>query len=191
MCGCSQITLTHLLCLAPIAAGLLCLLLPRKIQSVTKWFAEIILLVVAVGSALVFFGQRGEAGAICTLFYSDNLARVMCLASSVMAFLILTYSLGRPFEKMRSTSFTSNFLLTVGLANATFFCNNFLLLAILWGALGITLFMLINVCDTDEASAAAKKSLIIIGGTDSLLILGLGLLWVARGETQSIFSFPN
>jgi len=166
------------------------MLIPRKFQGVAKWFAEIILIAVAVGSVLLFLGQKGEVGAIGQLFYSDNLARVMCMISSVMAFLILTYSLGRPFDKIRSASFCANFLWTVGLANATFFCNNFLLLAILWGALGITLFLLINACNTDEASAAAKKSLIIIGGTDSLLILGLALLWVARGETQSLFSFP-
>jgi len=166
------------------------MLFPRKFQIVAKWFAEIIILVVAVGSVILFLDQKGEVGAIGQLLYSDNLARLMCMISSVMAFVILTYSLGRPFDKIRSPFFNANFLWTVGMANATYFCNNFLLLAILWGALGITLFLLINACNTDEASAAGKKSLIIIGGTDSLLILGLGLLWMARGEPQTIFSFP-
>ena len=163
---------------------------PHTFKSATKWFAEIILLVVAVGSVIIFLDQKGEVADIEQLFYSDNLARIMCMVSSVMAFLIMTYSLARPFDKIRSGSFCANFLWTAGLANATFFCNNLMLLAMLWGMLGITLFLLINSCQTDEASAAAKKSLIIIGGTDSLLILGLALLWMARGGQQSIFSFP-
>lgn len=179
-----------MLCVIPVIAGVVCLLFPRKFQALTKWLAEIIVIAVALGAIVIFFVDKGEAGAICQLFYSDNLARVMCMASSVMAFLIFTYSLSKPFDGIRSVSFNANFLFTVGLANATFFCNNFMFLAILWGALGITLFLLINACQTDEASAAAKKSLIIIGGTDSLLILGLGLLWLARGGQENIFSFP-
>ena len=88
MCTLDQITLTHLLCLTPIVAGVLCLLIPRKFQSLAKWFAEIVLLVVAVGAVGVFFGQNGQAGTLCPLFYSDNLARLMCMISSVMAFVI-------------------------------------------------------------------------------------------------------
>ncbi|MEI8345803.1 MAG: proton-conducting transporter membrane subunit, partial [Candidatus Omnitrophota bacterium] len=40
----------------------------------------------------------------------------------------------------------------------------------------------INLADTDGAAAASKKAFIIIGGTDSLLILGICFLWILSGS---------
>ena len=43
------------------------------------------------------------------------------------------------------------------------------------------LYLLVNIQGTDRAAASAKKALIIIGGTDAVMIFGIGLIWALTG----------
>ena len=52
-----------------------------------------------------------------------------------------------------------------------------------WGVLGLTLYKLIKSGD-ERSSAAAKKSFILIGASDSIMIFGVGLLWVLSGSLR-------
>ena len=60
--------------------------------------------------------------------------------------------------------------------------SGLLVLLLMWGFMGIPFFLLINM-GKEGSSAAAKKTLIVLGGTDSLLLLGVVLLWQATGHT--------
>ncbi len=176
--------------LVPAACGVVCACLPKRRTRVGGWLAEAALVAAAAGAIHLFASSTGSVGAPGFLL-NDALARTMCLVASIMALLIMTYSLSKALGALCSGTYCACFLLTVALANATFFCDNLLVLAILWGSIGITLFLLINLSRTDEAATAAKKTLIIIGGTDSLLIIGLGLLWMARGGGEgTILTLP-
>ncbi|MDD4954403.1 MAG: proton-conducting transporter membrane subunit, partial [Candidatus Omnitrophica bacterium] len=52
-----------------------------------------------------------------------------------------------------------------------------------WGFLGLTLYLLINM-GTKESSKVAKKTFIIVGGTDALMLLGIALIYSLAGTFQ-------
>lgn len=75
------------------------------------------------------------------------------------------------------------FLLTLGFSFGAVLANNLLLLLICWGILGLTLYQLIDRKD-EASSAAAKKTLVIIGASDGIMILGIALIWRITGSLQ-------
>jgi formate hydrogenlyase subunit 3/multisubunit Na+/H+ antiporter MnhD subunit len=174
---------THivLLLVLPAAIGTLCAVLPRKAAAFTRLLALVALTLAAVDAAYVYFGDAGNIALGYQLLHADALARMMCLLASAMALLIMVYNVGVPWRSTATPSYCAQYLWTVAAANAAFLSGNALAFVALWGVLGITLFLLINQARTNGASAAAKKALIIIGGTDSLLIAGIALLCLAQG----------
>ena len=63
----------------------------------------------------------------------------------------------------------SYIILTGLVAIAAALANNLVLLLAFWGFLGLLLYLLINMGD-EKAYLAAKKTLIIVGGSDSLMM---------------------
>jgi formate hydrogenlyase subunit 3/multisubunit Na+/H+ antiporter MnhD subunit len=61
--------------------------------------------------------------------------------------------------------------------------NNLILLLVCWGFLGLTLYLLINMGEGD-VSSVAKKTFIIVGGTDALMLLGIGIIYYLGGTFQ-------
>ncbi len=49
--------------------------------------------------------------------------------------------------------------------------------------MAVTLYLMIGMAGPD-ASEAARKTFMIIGGSDALLLLGTALLWVHHGSTR-------
>jgi multicomponent Na+:H+ antiporter subunit A len=69
--------------------------------------------------------------------------------------------------------------------------DNLLLFLAFWGILGITLYKLIQGKD-EESSAAAKKTLILIGASDSIMIIGIAIYWKISGSlSMSATSLPT
>ncbi|MFH0913071.1 MAG: proton-conducting transporter membrane subunit, partial [Candidatus Omnitrophota bacterium] len=60
--------------------------------------------------------------------------------------------------------------------------NNLILLAVFWGFLGLTLYILVNM--GDDASNIAKKTFLIVGGSDALMLLGIGIIYHLTGSLQ-------
>ncbi len=109
----------------------------------------------------------------------DLLSAFVLLAVTVFGLLDractpLGYMAGRP----RGREYYAYLLWTVGLSCGAVLANDLLLLLVFWGLLGFTLYLMIGMGGPD-ASAAAKKSFIIIGGSDCLLLLGVALVWRA------------
>ncbi|MFH1678787.1 MAG: proton-conducting transporter membrane subunit [Candidatus Omnitrophota bacterium] len=65
----------------------------------------------------------------------------------------------------------------------TVLANNLILLLVLWGFLGLTLYMLINMGGKDSAQAA-KKTFIIVGASDSLMLLGIAIIYYLTDTFQ-------
>lgn len=81
-------------------------------------------------------------------------------------------------------------LLTLISALVVIFADNLLLLFTFWGLLGLLLYLLIGTGGGDHAPAAARKTLIIVGGTDVLMMLGLGLAWLlSKGPGSGLGGF--
>jgi len=69
--------------------------------------------------------------------------------------------------------------------------DNLLLFLVFWGILGITLYKLISGRD-EESSATAKKTLILIGASDSIMIIGIAIIWRITGTLNiSSLSIPT
>jgi formate hydrogenlyase subunit 3/multisubunit Na+/H+ antiporter MnhD subunit len=85
--------------------------------------------------------------------------------------------------KERLGEYYGYIMITLGATAGAMFASDYLMLLLFWGVLGITLYMLVGMGGA-EASGAAKKTLIIVGGADALMILGIGILWAISGSHQ-------
>jgi formate hydrogenlyase subunit 3/multisubunit Na+/H+ antiporter MnhD subunit len=117
------------------------------------------------------------------LFRLDGLNGFVVLAIGVFSVLTLIYSSRFMKGKSGVFSYYVYIILTALSAIAAVLANNLLLLLILWGFLGITLYLLINM-GGEEASPAAKKTFIIVGGADALMLLGIGIIYYLTGTFQ-------
>jgi len=65
------------------------------------------------------------------------------------------------------------------------YSSNLIALLVFWGLSGMALYLLANLMP--QASNAAKKSFIFVGGSDVFLVLGVAILWMLTG-TFDIFN---
>ena len=113
-------------------------------------------------------------------FNLDKLSELVLIFISLFAFLIILYSLIYMREgKVRN--YYAYFLITLGCSYGAVLSDNLLLFLIFWGLLGLTLYKLIHGHD-EESSATAKKTLILIGASDSIMIIGIALIWRITGS---------
>lgn len=109
-------------------------------------------------------------------FRLDQLSGFSCAAIALFSLLIIVYSCGfmkgRPFPLLYYVLIILTTLASVGAVLA----NNLILLLVFWGFLGLTLYLLINMGDAGSP-AAAKKAMIIVGGSDAVMLLGLGIIY--------------
>ncbi|HUW92065.1 MAG TPA: proton-conducting transporter membrane subunit [Bacteroidales bacterium] len=113
-------------------------------------------------------------------FTCDNLSKLIILFISLFAFLILLYSI--IYIKVgRVRNFYPWFLITLGCSYGAVLSDNLLLFLTFWGILGITLYKLIPGHD-EESSATAKKTLILVGASDTIMIIGIAIIWKLTGS---------
>jgi len=112
-------------------------------------------------------------------FSVDGLSKLITLFIGLLSLLIAVYSIMyKSAGAMRN--YYAWFLITLGFSFGAVLSNNLLLFLICWGILGLTLYMLIRGNDEGK-SAAAKKTLIIIGASDGIMIIGIAILWRITG----------
>jgi formate hydrogenlyase subunit 3/multisubunit Na+/H+ antiporter MnhD subunit len=197
----SACTLLRLLIMLPLAAGLLLLLVPERYLSLKGILALAVSLVAGYFSVSLFSASsqmtvEGEtiingcmslfnldlsqdAGRFLT-FTVDGLSKLIILFVSIISTLILIYSLA--FNRsVRVINYYAWFLITIGCSYGAVLSDNLILFIIFWGILGITLYKLIPGRD-EKSSAAAKKTLILIGASDTIMIVGIALLFRLTGS---------
>ncbi len=186
----------QLLILLPVGAGLILFLVPDRyikfkgISSVlVSLFTGYLTVYVfssssravvpdsdAVRSCMALFGMDPLSDS--TPFFTvtlDNLSKLIILFISIFAFLILLYSLAY-IKQGRIKNYYPWFLITLGCSYGAVLADNLLLFITFWGILGITLYKMIPGRD-EQSSATAKKTLILIGASDTILIVGIAMLW--------------
>jgi len=117
------------------------------------------------------------------LFKLDPLGGFLALAIGLFTVLILIYSSGFMKKKPHLIQYYACVILTAAVSVLTVLANNLILLLGLWGFLGLTLYLLINL-GGKGSDYAAKKTFIIVGGSDALMILGIGLVYYLTGTFQ-------
>jgi len=170
--------------LVPIVLGTVCFLLPRKIKFVRESIAVLGTTATLAVTIWLFLNKPGEwIFSQLTILRLDNLSGFILLALGVFGFLITLYSLKYVSGKTYSPTYYPSLLLTLGIGSGVILSNHLLLLLFWWGFLGITLYLLI-LTGGENAAPSAKKALIIIGGSDALILLGIGFIFTLTGTFE-------
>jgi formate hydrogenlyase subunit 3/multisubunit Na+/H+ antiporter MnhD subunit len=185
----------------PLISGIMLFSVPERFRTVKGVLALIISIITAyftviicmAGNHLTFLDEiisdRNRPGFIADLledadryaiFNIDNLSRLVIPFISLFAILILLYSIVY-IRDGRIRNYYPYFLITLGCSYGAVLSDNLLVFLFFWGMLGITLYKLIQ-SDNEASSATAKKTLILIGASDSIMIIGIAILWKLTGS---------
>lgn len=108
----------------------------------------------------------------------DGTARVMFFWTTFFAWIINLYSRGYFSRSQLATSFHAFSMISLGLTIFTLCADNMILMSIGWGLLGILLYLMIGLKKDPDTRDTAKKTFIMVGGSDIVMILGLAILYV-------------
>ncbi|MBN2481177.1 MAG: NADH-quinone oxidoreductase subunit L [Bacteroidales bacterium] len=196
------ITYLEIIILLPVIAGVILFFLPEKYRKIKSLAALAVSLMVLYYTVKLYFsgGAPGQINLIETGFLNwlgtsylsgssgnffmlnlDNLARFILLLVAFFSVLILLYSYVYMDRKNALRNYYSLILLTLWASVCTVLSDSLFMFIFFWGFLGLTLYKLIKGHD-EESSAAAKKTFIMIGASDGIMILGIGILWKITGH---------
>ncbi len=166
----------------PIIFGLLVMCFKRKIWSISfavTVFTFILSVLIFVGGNLQFGFDLGEMGIRFSL-KSYDLSAFILMAIAFFSCIIVIYSL-KFIEKMeRVNEYYGNILITLGASCGAVLSTNLVIFLVFWGISGLTLYNLINL-GGPNATGAAKKTFVIVGGTDAIMVLGISIIWYLTG----------
>jgi formate hydrogenlyase subunit 3/multisubunit Na+/H+ antiporter MnhD subunit len=185
----------------PVVSGLLLLFIPEKFRKAKGVVALIVSIITGYFTIIIYssvsqFHHLNELSAASTIsvfgfdllhnadkyftFNSDNLSKLILIFISFFSLLILLYSLVY-IKEGRIRKYYPYFLITLGCSYGAVLSDNLLLFILFWGILGITLYKLVQDAN-EESSATAKKTLILIGASDSIMIIGIAIIWKINGS---------
>ena len=168
----------------PLLAGLLCLLMPRAADS-TRSVLAVVSTAAVVGLVWPLFQQAGMTLELMPWLSLriDTLSAFILLAVAFFGLFIAIYSVGYMQGRERHREYFAYLLWTLGVSCAVMLANDLLFLLVCWGFLGLLLYLMIGIAGPGAADAA-RKSLMIIGGSDALLLFGIVLYWQLTGTTR-------
>jgi len=193
--------ITTAIILLPLLTGLLLFIFPERFRTIKGIFSVVISIIDLCMAIMIYGSKNGMVapdisvvhpylqpymnGFITglekfTAFNFDSLGRLIILFISLFAVIVLIYSIVYDRRGIVQ-NFYSWFLITLGCSCGAAASDNLLLFLFFWGVLGITLYKLIQGHD-EASSAAAKKTLILIGASDSIMIAGIAILWKTTGS---------
>ena len=186
----------------PILIGVVLFLLPEKVKMIKGIIALVVSAITFYFSIILFQADSGISGitklisntsigenypVICEnlgkycSFNLDSLSKLIIIFIALFSFLILLYSLAFINKEKKIYNYYPYFLITMGSAYGAALANNLIMFLIFWGILALTLYKLIKGKD-EESAEAAKKTLIIVGASDGIMILGIGVIWKMTGS---------
>jgi formate hydrogenlyase subunit 3/multisubunit Na+/H+ antiporter MnhD subunit len=161
----------------PFIAGFFCLFSPRRLRE----FWAILGSLATFALAIFLFNNTGSTTS--TFLRLDSLSNFILLFIGLFGFLITLYSLKFMEGKKDLRQYYTYILWSIGASSGAVLANHLILFLVFWGFLGITLYLLINI-EGQKATYAAKKTFIIVGGGDALILLGIGIIWHLKGSFQ-------
>jgi formate hydrogenlyase subunit 3/multisubunit Na+/H+ antiporter MnhD subunit len=170
--------------LFPLLAGLVCIVLPRDAYR-TCAVTAVAATALTIAFVWPLFARRSgvlELGTFLS-FRIDGLSGFVLLAVAVFGFLIAVYSVGYMQGRERHRAYFAYLLWTLGTSCGAVLANDLIVLLAFWGFLAFTLYLMIGLAGPGAAEAA-RKSLMIVGGTDALMVLGVVLVWNLSGSTR-------
>ncbi len=158
--------------LIPMVLGGLCWLVPGR----NRWLREIFtvaaaLLPLAAGIRFLIAAPEPVLYGETILLKADALSRFMLPIAGLAGLLLAIYSFAFMSRQPMKSTYYSAFCWTLGAAAGVLLANHLLLVLFFWGILALTLTLLI--LTGQDSAESARKALIIIGGSDALLLLGI------------------
>lgn len=171
----------------PIVGGLICLLIPNRVKILKEIIALIVSFIVLV-IGITIFKEKGavlsrDLGLLTQLLGIKFDLRVNYLNSFILmfitlfGFLIALYSIKFMSGKERLNEYYAYLLFNIGVANGAVLSDNLLIMLMFWDVVLLCLYGMISVGGRQAASGSARKSFIIIGVSDFLMLLGILLVW--------------
>ncbi len=119
---------------------------------------------------------------VSELFRVDYLSIFVGIFIVFFSLLVILYSLGFMRGRKGLPGYYLYIILTMVASLGAVFSNNLIIFIVFWGFLGLLLYLLIGFGQRENTAYTAKKSFIIIGGTDAFMILGLAFIWHLTGS---------
>jgi formate hydrogenlyase subunit 3/multisubunit Na+/H+ antiporter MnhD subunit len=185
----------------PIVAGIILFVFPERIRTV-KGIIALIISAFTLYLSYGIFTQKGVTGTYVVegistgntsinalfdglgkymIYNIDSLSKLISLLIGFFGILIVTYSLVYINKAKGIRNYYPYVLITLGSSFGAVLADNLILFVIFWGILAVTCYKLIKGYD-EESSAAAKKTLVIIGASDGIMLLGIGIIWKIAGS---------
>jgi multicomponent Na+:H+ antiporter subunit A len=180
----------------PLIAGLVLFLFPESLRRITGLTASVISAIALAFAIILFFDKTHFThGVICLVpglsehfnnynnflgefggLFIDNIAKLIVMLITFFTFLIVIYSLAYTNTNHRIKGYYSYVLLTASFSVLAVLSDHLLFFIFCWGILGILLYKLISGYD-EESSAAAKKTMILIGASDTIMLIGIAIVF--------------
>ncbi len=193
----------QILILLPIAVGTIIFLFPETLKNLKGYVALLVSTITFYLSVYIFIQRQVEAGCFLQLksilfpaiddfllLKVDGLSKLIILFIGLFGFLYAIYSISylqkriaepSVVQPQKSSYYFSYYLITLGASFGVALADNLIFFASLWGLLGLTLYKLIY-SQNEDSSATAKKTLILIGASDSIMIMGIGLMFISSNS---------
>lgn len=170
--------------LLPAIVGLLFLLIPGRLKTIKGIVTFLICLIVFYYAFLIFKHPNIKFISYENTFLSsflvlniDDLSKLVVLFIGFFGVVLSFYSLRSVESTNLYRGYYGKFLLTLAASFGAVLSDHLITFTFFWGFLGLTLYRFLRGSDQTSA-AAAKKSFILIGASDSILIMGIGILWL-------------
>jgi len=118
------------------------------------------------------------------LFIHDKLSIFVGIFVLIFSLLMILYSFGFMRGRKGLIRYYLYMIFTLIASLGAVFSNNLVLFIVFWGFLGLLLYLLIGFGQKDNTAYTAKKTFIIIGGTDAFMIMGLAFVWILTGSLE-------
>jgi len=113
---------------------------------------------------------------------SDSISRNMILWTSLFVWLLVIYAKSFFSNKQESHKFYALSLISLGLTYWTLLSDYMIYLLISWSLLGVLLYLMVGLSGK-QAKETAKKTFIMVGGSDIFMILGMVILFQLTKQT--------
>jgi len=175
-----------LLLLVPLGIGIINLFVPVWLKKVMTFLGLglnlylVYSLYMHSANSVIFFND--------TIFSIDQVGIFAITFVQLLSFIILIFSL-KGVEKDAEKRFFLLYPITVSFCNGVILSEHIFSFIIFWGLSGLTLYLFALLGKNYNTPKTAKKTFIIIGGSDAFLIMGLIMMWMLKG--QSGWSLAN
>lgn len=163
--------------LVPVCAGLLNLVLPRRLKGFFALFVSLAALVVSLinfGKVNAWhFSQLGFGIELSFKLYHFN--GFIIAAISAFTFLTALYCLSFFKDKNNPRQFFTYLLLALGMSNGAVLADNLVVLLFFWEGLLLIIFGMIAQSGSISAFRTALKAFVIVGISDLCMMVGIAL----------------